>query len=238
MTVLLYVAAALLAAACGYLIGSVNGAIITVRLLKGKDIRDYGSKNAGLTNTIRCFGKGCGVLTLIIDLGKGAAAIALTILLSQWLGWAPLADGTGNDYRWLGFIAAAFAILGHMKPIYYRFRGGKGVLVGVSVFLVLNPLTFVILMAIFGVMLWRSKYVSLSSIVATACVIPTTFLLEHFMRGTTMGMSLLYTAIVAVMAAMIIGCHHENIRRLRAGTERRIGEPKPKAVSDSPESNQ
>jgi len=90
-------------------------------------------------------------------------------------------------------------------------------------------------MAIFGLLLWRSKYVSLSSIVATACVIPTTFLLEIFLRGTTMGMALLYTGIVAVMAAMIIGCHHENIQRLRAGTERRIGDPKPKEVTESKE---
>ncbi|MDD5947706.1 MAG: glycerol-3-phosphate 1-O-acyltransferase PlsY [Oscillospiraceae bacterium] len=228
MTVFLYIAAVLLAAACGYLIGSINGAIITVRLFKGKDIRDYGSKNAGLTNTIRCFGKGCGIMTLVIDIGKGAAAIALTLLLSKQLGWAPLADGTGNDYRWLGFIAAAFAILGHMKPIYYHFSGGKGVLVGVSVFLVLNPLTFVVLMAIFGLLLWRSKYVSLSSMIATVCVIPTTFLFEVFLRGTTMGMACLYTAMVTVMAIMIIGSHHENIQRLRAGTERRIGGPKPK----------
>ncbi len=232
MKAFLYIAAVLLAAACGYLIGSVNGAIIAVRLLKGKDIRDYGSKNAGLTNTIRCFGKGCSVLTLVIDIGKGAAAIAVAFLLSKLLGWAPLADGTGNDYRWLGFIAAAFAILGHMKPIYYRFRGGKGVLVGVSVFLVLNPLTFVVLMAIFGLMLWRTKYVSLSSMVATVCVIPTTFLFEVFLRGTTMSMACLYTAIVTVMAAMIVISHHENIQRLRAGTERRIGDPKPKENQD------
>lgn len=233
MKVFLYIAGALLAAVCGYLIGSVNGAIITVRLLKGKDIRDYGSKNAGLTNTLRCFGKGCGIMTLVIDIGKGAAAIALAIFLSKQFGWAPLPDGTGNDYRWLGFIAAAFAILGHMKPIYYRFRGGKGVLVGVSVFLVLNPLTFVVLMAIFGLMLWRTKYVSLSSMVATVCVIPTTFLFEVFLRGTTMGMACLYTAIVTVMAIMIVGSHHENIQRLRAGTERRIGDPKPKANQDT-----
>ncbi|MBR6760633.1 MAG: glycerol-3-phosphate 1-O-acyltransferase PlsY [Oscillospiraceae bacterium] len=223
-----YVLAALLAALCGYLIGSINGAILTVRVFKGVDIRDYGSKNAGLTNTIRCFGKGCGIVTLIIDLGKGAAAIALTLLLSNLLGWAPIEDGGGNDYRWLGFLAAAFAILGHMKPIYHKFHGGKGVLVGVSVFLVINPLTFLILMSIFGLMLWRTKYVSLSSIVATLCVIPTTFLLEIFLRGTDMGMALLYTAIVAVMAAMIVSCHHENIKRLKAGTERRIGDPKPK----------
>lgn len=232
MKVFLYIAAVLLAAASGYLIGSVNGAIITVRLLKGKDVRDYGSQNAGLTNTIRCFGKGCGIMTLVIDIGKGAAAIAVAFLLSKLLGWAPLADGTGNDYRWLGFIAAAFAILGHMKPVYYRFRGGKGVLVGVSVFLVLNPLTFVVLMAIFGLMLWRTKYVSLSSMVATVCVIPTTFLFEVLLRGATIGMACLYTAIVTVMAAMIVISHHENIQRLRAGTERRIGDPKPKEQSD------
>ena len=75
-----YLFSILIAAAVGYLIGSFNGGIVSVRLLKQKDIREYGSGNAGLTNVLRCFGKGCGILTLIIDLGKGALAMALACL--------------------------------------------------------------------------------------------------------------------------------------------------------------
>lgn len=218
----------LVAILCGYLLGSFNGAITSVRLLKHVDVRDYGSHNAGLTNTIRCFGKGCGILTLIIDLGKGAAAMALAQTLGKLMNLAPISEGNAanNDFRWLCYVAAMFVIVGHVFPLWHRFHGGKGVLVGVSVFLVINPLIFCILMAIFGVILWRSKYVSLSSCIATVCVIPTTFCLERFMRGTAMPMVLFYTAAVTVMAFLIVFSHRENIKRLKEGTERRIDEKK------------
>ena len=227
-TVLGYALSMLFAALCGYLLGSFNGAITSVYLLRHVDVRDYGSHNAGLTNTIRCFGKGCGILTLIIDLGKGAAAMALSLLIGKTLGWAPISEGNGSgmDFRWLCFIASIFVIIGHVFPLWHHFHGGKGVLVGVSVFLVINPLVFCLLMAIFAVILWRSKYVSLSSCIATASVIPITFFLEWGMRGTRMPVTLGYTAAVAVMAFLIIYSHRENIKRLRDGTERRIGSKK------------
>lgn len=221
-----YLLTILTAAACGYLLGSVNGAIVSVRLLKHEDVRKFGSHNAGLTNTIRCFGKGCGALTLIIDLTKAVAAMALAEFLGKTLGWAPLADGTGRDYRWLCYVAAFFAVLGHVFPLWHRFKGGKGVLCGVSAFLYISPLMFVILMAIFGLCLWRTKIVSLSSIIATASVIPLCFLTEHFARGATVFASLVYTGLITLTAALIIFSHRENIARLRAGTERRIGEKK------------
>ncbi|MBQ8922718.1 MAG: glycerol-3-phosphate 1-O-acyltransferase PlsY [Oscillospiraceae bacterium] len=229
-TLLGYLASVTIAALCGYLIGSFNGAIVTVRLLKHKDVRKYGSGNAGLTNVLRCFGKGCGLLTLIIDLGKGAAAMALAEWYGKRLGWAPLAEGTGaaNNFRWLCYVAAIFVVAGHVFPVWHGFRGGKGVLVGVSVFLVINPWTFVILMAIFAVITLVSKYVSLASIIATLCVIPTTFFLERFQRGTTAFIAFFYTVMIALPAFLIVYSHHENIARLRNGTERKIGEKKKK----------
>jgi len=193
--------------------------------LKHEDVRKFGSGNAGLTNVLRCFGKGCGILTLIIDLGKGAAAMALTHLVCSHLNWAPIyehIERAQND-RWLCYLAAVFVVLGHVFPLWHGFRGGKGVLVGVSVFLVINPLTFLILMAIFGVILGISKYVSLSSIIATLAVIPVTLLLEHFMRGIGWNLSLLYTVLIAAAAFLIVWSHRENIQRLKNGTERRIG---------------
>lgn len=220
-----YLLSILIAAAVGYLIGGFNGGIVSVRLLKQKDIREYGSGNAGLTNVLRCFGKGCGILTLIIDLGKGALAMWLAELVCRRLNWAPLAEenGAGWDFRWLCYVAAAFVVLGHVFPVWHGFRGGKGVLVGVSVFLVINPLTFIILMAIFGLILWRSKYVSLASCIATASVIPVTVILERFLRGVCWRSTLLYTALIAVAAGLIIWSHRENLRRLKNGTERKIG---------------
>lgn len=237
-TFLGYLISILIAAACGYLLGSVNGAIISVRALKGEDIRKFGSGNAGTTNVFRCFGKGCGFLTVVIDLGKGAAAMALARLLGQRLGWAPLSEGTGSayDFRWLCYVAAVFTVLGHVFPIWHGLRGGKGVLVGVSVFLVINPLTFAILLSVFGLMLWRSKYVSLSSMVATLCVIPATLLLERFERGTTWGIAVFYSALITVAAILIVWSHRENIVRLKNGTERRLGQKKQEAAKTDSES--
>ena len=227
-TVFGYLLSILISAAVGYLIGSFNGAIVSVRLMKHEDVRKFGSGNAGLTNVLRCFGKGCGIATLLIDLGKGAAAMALAQLIGEKLGWAPLPEENGglHDFRWLCYVAAVFVVLGHVFPIWHGFRGGKGVLVGVSVFLVINPLTFVILMAVFGLILWRSKYVSLASCIATLCVIPVTLLLEHFQRGTSWGIALLYTGLISAAAFLIVYSHRENIQRLRNGTERRIGSKK------------
>ena len=227
-TLLGYAVSILIAAAIGFLLGGLSGAIVSVRLFKHEDIRKFGSGNAGLTNVLRCFGKGCGIVTLIIDLCKGAAAMALAQAIGKALGWAPLAEGTGaaHDFRWLCYIAAVFVVLGHVYPIWHGFRGGKGVLVGVSVFLVINPLTFVILMAVFGIVLWRSKYVSLASCTASLCVIPVTLLLEHFQRGTYWHIAVLYTILIAIAAILIVWSHRENIQRLRAGNERKIGTKK------------
>ena len=223
-----YLVSILIAAAVGYLFGSFNGAIVSVRLLKHEDVRKFGSGNAGLTNVLRCFGKVCGICTLIIDLGKGAAAMALAQMICEKLAWAPIPEGNGalHDYRWLCYVAAIFVVLGHVFPLWHGFRGGKGVLVGVSVFLVINPLTFVILMAIFGIILWRSKYVSLASCTATLCVIPVTLLLERFQRGVSLGLAAVYMLLIAVPAFLIVYSHRENIKRLKNGTERRIGEKK------------
>ncbi len=237
-TFLGYLISILIAAACGYLLGSVNGAIISVRALKGEDIRKFGSGNAGMTNVFRCFGKGCGFLTVVIDLGKGIAAMALVRLIGRLLGWAPLSEGTGeaNDFRWFCYVAAVFVVLGHVFPIWHGLRGGKGVLVGVSVFLVINPLSFLILMTVFGLILWRTKYVSLSSMIAALSISPVTVLLEHFQRGTFWSVTWFYTALITVAAILIVWSHRENIVRLKNGTERRLGQKKQEPAQAEPES--
>ena len=153
-----------IAAVIGYLMGSINSAITVVRLLKHEDVRKFGSGNAGLTNTLRCFGKGCALLTLIGDLGKGVIAVLLSRdLIAQSI------MGSEYDVYFIGYVAGMTAILGHVFPLYYGFKGGKGVLVGVSIFLVLDWRVFCILIGIFALILILSKYVSLSSIIATAC---------------------------------------------------------------------
>lgn len=212
-----------IAAVIGYLMGSINSAILTVRLLKHEDIRNFGSGNAGLTNTIRCFGKGCGILTLIGDLSKGMIAV----LLSQMFG--KMLAGADTDLYLLGCIAGIFSILGHVFPLYYGFKGGKGVLVGVSIFLILDWRVFVVLIGIFLLVLAISKYVSVSSMIATACCPFATLGAQYFLEDIhhqefTMPQMLLHFGLMCIMAFMIIFMHRSNMERLKNGTEAKIGE--------------
>ncbi len=214
----------LIAAVIGYLMGSINSAITVVRLLKHEDVRKFGSGNAGLTNTLRCFGKLCALLTLIGDLGKGVVAVLLSRdLIAQAI------MGTEYDVYFIGYVAGMAAILGHVFPLYYGFKGGKGVLVGVSIFLVLDWRVFCILIGIFALILFLSRYVSLSSIIATACA-PFVTVISQYIRwdGYDTWRLLLHGALTAVMAATIIWMHRSNIERLRNGTENKFGKKKAK----------
>ena len=202
-----------------YLLGSLNSAIIVVKLLKGEDIRKFGSGNAGLTNTLRCFGKLPALFTLIGDLLKGIVAVLLCKLLCVILG---VGMGADNDPHFIGYIAGFFAVMGHIFPIYYGFKGGKGVLVGVSVFLVIDPIVFGILIGIFAIVLFFSRYVSLSSITATICCPIVTFLMQYFFEKETMGLSIVYTIMILPICITVIYMHRSNIQRLKNGTENRF----------------
>ncbi len=214
-----YVLAIAAAAVIGYLLGSCNSAIIVVRLLKGEDVRSKGSGNAGLTNTLRCYGKGCALATLIGDLAKGVVAVLLARLICRLLeaGLMP-----GNDTHYIGYIAGLFAILGHVFPLYYGFKGGKGVLVGVSIFIIVNPIVFGILIGIFAIVLAISKYVSLSSIIATICCPLLTVPVGVFICGDSWQRSLLYAILSVPMGAMIVWMHRSNIQRLKDGCENKF----------------
>jgi len=131
--------ALVLAAAFGYFLGSLNFSIIVVQMMKGRDIRTMGSKNAGLTNTYRCCGPACAGLTLAGDLLKGVIAVALARWFASILSAGLSPD---NDTHYIGYIAGFFAIIGHVFPIYYGFKGGKGVLVGVASFLIIDTKVF------------------------------------------------------------------------------------------------
>lgn len=208
--------AIVLACIFGYFMGSLNFSIIIVRIMKGKDIRTMGSKNAGLTNTYRCCGAACALLTLIGDLCKGVFAVSLSKMVATALnaGFKP-----DNDTLYIGFIAGFFAIIGHVFPIYYHFKGGKGVLVGVSTFIVVEPRVFLALIVIFAVMLALSKYVSVSSIIATAYAPLAVLLMSWIVDGCSFGRSLIYMILCLPMAIMVIYMHHSNIERLKNGTE-------------------
>ena len=212
--------AILISAVLSYLLGSFNSSILVVRLLKHQDIREFGSHNAGLTNTLRCFGKGCAALTLVGDLAKGIVAVLLSKGICELLGTGLTAQ---NDVHFIGYIAGIFAILGHVFPIYYHFKGGKGVLVGVSVFLGIDWKVFLCLIVIFAVVLAISKYVALGSIIAAACCPVVTFLFQFWQRGDLpMWYLWLNTGLAALMGAWVIYMHRTNIQRLKAGNENKF----------------
>lgn len=202
-----------------YLLGSINSSIITVKLMKGEDIREHGSGNAGLTNTLRCYGKLPALFTLVGDLLKGVVAVILCRLICLWLG---VGMGADNNVYFIGYVAGFFAVIGHIFPVYYGFKGGKGVLVGVASFLVIDPLVFGVLIGIFIIVLAISRYVSLSSIIATCCCPFVTFLMQHFVENEPVGYSLVYSLMTLPICTVIIIMHRSNIRRLKNGTENRF----------------
>ncbi|MBO5343795.1 MAG: glycerol-3-phosphate 1-O-acyltransferase PlsY [Ruminococcus sp.] len=208
--------ALLIAAALGYLMGSLNFSIIVVKLLKGRDIRTVGSRNAGLTNTYRCFGPQCAALTLLGDLLKGIVAVLLSQLFAGMLkvGFAP-----DNEVKYIGFIAGFFAILGHVFPLYYGFKGGKGVLVGVASFLPIEPRVFFTLLIIFIVIFAITKYVSVSSIMGALSAPVAIFFMSLIVDGVGFGRSLLYMLLCIPMTAMVVYMHRSNIERYMEGTE-------------------
>ena len=209
----------IVAAALGYLLGSINSSIIVVKHMTGKDIRDMGSKNAGLTNTLRCAGKKCALFTLIGDLMKGILAVILSRLVCHFLetGLMP-----GNDTHYIGYVAGLFAIIGHVFPLYYGFKGGKGVLVSAATFISIDYKVFIALFSIFLVVLVISKYVSLSSIIGTSYCPLATFLMSWLVDGYTVGRSLLYAAMSIPMVALVIWMHRTNIQRLKDGNENKF----------------
>ena len=211
------IAAGIISVVISYLLGSCNSSIIVVRLLKHEDIREKGSKNAGLTNTLRCYGKFPALLTLIGDLAKGIVSVLLSILVFR------LMVGNGNfDRQTVGYISGIAAIVGHIFPIYYGFRGGKGILVSSSILIVIDPLTFAIIIPFFAVVLIISKYVSVASISAALFYPVLTFLLHYFVENEPLSTCIVHTALVAVTSVLLIYMHRANIQRLKNGTENKF----------------
>lgn len=197
-----------------YLLGSIPVGYLLVRLVRKQDIRTFGSGNIGATNVLRSGGKGLGAATFVLDAVKGSLAVAL----GAWLA-APLMPGVPQ--RSVEALAALFAVLGHMFPIWLRFRGGKGVATGFGVFLVAAPLAALAAIGVFAAVFALTRYVSLSSILGAASF---PFFAWFFPRNGPR--PAFFMAVQIAVALLIIVKHHPNIRRLLAGTEHRFGAPK------------
>ena len=143
-------------AAAAYLLGSLSFSIIVTRLLYHKDIRTFGSGNAGMTNVLRTFGKGAAALTIVGDIGKGI----LAVLLAKWAFGA----FTAADPIYGAYIAAFCAVLGHVYPVYFGFKGGKAVSVATGTIIAIKPVLILPLLAVFFIVFLCSKMVSLASI--------------------------------------------------------------------------
>jgi glycerol-3-phosphate acyltransferase PlsY len=207
-------------AVMSYLLGSIPFGYILVRLFRGEDVRATGSGNIGATNVMRSGSKGLGIATLILDASKGYAAVALAaaVATSSLAHQISPADSVNRSIAMA--LAAAFAILGHIFPVWLKFKGGKGVATGVGSFLALAPKAVLVVLFLFAAIVAVSRYVSLGSIVATAAFPVFAFLLY---RGNVTP-AFVITTLGA--AALIIAKHHQNIRRLLAGTENRFGSKK------------
>jgi glycerol-3-phosphate acyltransferase PlsY len=188
--------------AYSYLLGSIPFGYLLVRVFRGQDVRQTGSGNIGATNVSRT-SPGLGALTLILDALKGLTAVAVTHMLFP-----------GNNAL-LG--AAAFvSVVGHMFPVWLRFRGGKGVATGLGSFVLLTPKTILVMVAIFVVIFLAFRYVSLASILTVALFPLLAWILEPYRDAPQM------LAFITATSLLIIAKHHENIRRLLAHTESRF----------------
>jgi glycerol-3-phosphate acyltransferase PlsY len=196
----------IIVAAIAYLLGSIPFGYILVRVFRGEDVRQIGSGNIGATNVARQ-APGLGIATLVLDMAKGYAAVSIAWLIAEHTGARPV-------YLMLG-LAAVFGILGHVFPVWLKFKGGKGVATGVGVFLAVVPKAVLIVLVIFALIFALFRYVSLASIVATAA-----FPLVAYLLISTGDRLLL--PFMCAGSLLIILKHHQNIRRLLSGTEHRL----------------
>jgi glycerol-3-phosphate acyltransferase PlsY len=211
-------------AAAGYLLGSIPFGYLLVRIFRGEDVRLAGSGNIGATNVARK-SPALGILTLLLDALKGSAAVAAGILLSPSLERIPIAQtpwrtilpASSPDFVLYAALAALFAVVGHMFPIWLKFRGGKGVATGLGAFLMIAPKAVLISAAIFVILVLAFRYVSLGSITAVAAF-PNIALALHEYGNVALALVLMSFASV-----LIVVKHYANIRRLLAGTENRLG---------------
>ncbi len=198
-----------------YLVGSLNFSLIVCKVLAKEDVRNFGSGNAGMTNMLRTYGKGAAVLTTLGDFTKGIICVFLARLLFYMVGLPGAYD--------IGYIAGFTAMIGHLYPVFFGFKGGKGVLTAFGIILALSPMVFLALFAVFVPMAFITRIVSLASVLGAA-FFPVLNYLYFSYYDRPMGIPMFFTV---VLAGFILYSHRANIKRLLNGTENRFGS-KPK----------
>jgi glycerol-3-phosphate acyltransferase PlsY len=194
----------LITAVASYLLGTIPFGYILVRIFRGEDVRASGSGNIGATNVART-SPALGAVTLILDSGKGLAAVALA---RAFFG--------GEPGKLLLTVAALSAIVGHMYPVWLKFRGGKGVATSLGSFALIAPKSVVCLAALFLVIVAATRYVSLGSVVAAAVFPALVWIFHESVKPAQL-------ALIVLASALIVWKHRQNISRLAAGTESKLG---------------
>jgi len=184
----------------GYLLGSVPSGVLLARVFGLGDLRKVGSGNIGATNVLRTGNKGAAALTLLLDALKGAVPV--------WVAWRYGAEAAA--------LAGLGAVLGHCFPVWLRFRGGKGVATFLGALLALDGRAFLVFAIVWLGVAFATRYSSLAALVASVAALLVTLLV-------TGAWPLLGTCALVALVALVIQRHHQNIARLRAGTEGRIG---------------
>ena len=196
---------AVLISVVGYLLGTLNGAILISKLLCRDDVRSHGSGNAGLTNFFRSYGGLRTLLVLFIDVGKTVAAA----LFGGWL-----IQKAGGDEMLGRMLGGAFSVIGHMFPVFFHFRGGKGILCCGTLGACMDWRIIVVLLSVFILTVVLTRYVSLGSILGAVSYLPT-FLWRFWGNVPVL-------VIAGIISALAILMHHKNIARLIAGTESKL----------------
>ena len=207
-----------IAATIAYFLGSIPFGYLLVRMFRKEDIRQIGSGNIGATNVLRSGSRWLGILTLALDLGKGFLAVEIARHLT-----------TGHHAIQAGSIAALFAVIGHVFPVWLRGKGGKGVATALGVFLALAPLAAVCSVIVFIVVTTMTRYVSLASILA-AVSFPVWVLLAQRFLHVHYGYGPIFVVGTILVPAIILIKHRKNIDRLLHGTEYRFGGKESKAA--------
>ena len=195
----------------GYLLGAIPFGLIVGRLAGGVDLRRVGSGRTGATNALRSIGARGAALVFVLDLGKGLAAVLLSAALYQ--------AGPAGSAAWVAAIAGFAAVVGHVWSVFIRFSGGRGVATSTGALLGMAPLALIFLVPMVVLLIWRSRYVSLGS-VSAALVSPVVVAVLF-----ALGVAPLAAIAYALAAGLLVTfAHADNIARLRAGTERRLGQ--------------